>query len=149
MGRRILIVDGHSIIFAWPEMRSLHSRRNILARDSLIKSLTEYQDFTGIHVAVVFDGQGGKVSEETEPGGIQVFFSGSGQTADDVIERMVAKYGRENEITVATDDMLEQQTAITFGAQCVSAEGLRVLLNDTLADLARALKRRRKTKGDL
>jgi len=149
VGRRILIVDGHSIIFAWPEMRSLHSRRNILARDSLIKSLTEYQDFTGIHVAVVFDGQGGKVSEETEPGGIQVFFSGSGQTADDVIERMVAKYGRENEITVATDDMLEQQTAITFGAQCVSAEGLRVLLNDTLADLARALKRRRKTKGDL
>ena len=149
MGRRILIVDGHSIIFAWPEMRNLHTRRNILARDSLIKSLTEYQDFTGIHVAVVFDGQGGKVSEETEPGGIQVFFSGSGQTADDVIERMVAKYGRENEITVATDDMLEQQTAITFGAQCVSAEGLKALLNDTQADLARALKRRRKTKGDM
>ena len=130
-------------------MRNLHTRRNILARDSLIKSLTEYQDFTGIHVAVVFDGQGGKVSEETEPGGIQVFFSGSGQTADDVIERMVAKYGRENEITVATDDMLEQQTAITFGAQCVSAEGLKALLNDTQADLARALKRRRKTKGDM
>jgi len=140
VARRILIVDGHSIIFAWPEMRSLHARRNVLARDSLIKSLTEYQDFTGIHVAVVFDGQGLKVSEVSEPGGIQIFYSGSGQTADDVIERLVAKYGGENEITVATDDLLEQQTAITFGAQCVSAEGLRALLDDIRTELTRALK---------
>ncbi len=115
-GTRILIVDGHSMIFAWPEMRKLHTRRNHSARETLVKQLTEYQDFTGVHVAVVFDGQGGKVTEETEPGGIQVFYSGAGQTADDVIERFVATYGKENEITVATDDMLEQQTAITFGA---------------------------------
>src|ERR1700722_17328486 len=107
MGMRILIVDGHSIIFAWPEMRKQHARRNIVAREALIKLLTGYQDFTGIHVAVVFDGQGCKVSEETEPGGIQIFYSGSGETADDVIERMVAKYGSHHEITVATDDMLE------------------------------------------
>ena len=149
MGMRILIVDGHSIIFAWPEMRTQHARRNIVARESLIKLLTGYQDFTGTHVAVVFDGQGGKVSEETEPGGIQVFYSGSGETADDVIERMVAKYGQEHEITVATDDMLEQQTVITFGAQCVSAEGLKALLDETSADLKRALKTRRKHRGDL
>ena len=147
MGARILIVDGHSMIFAWPEMRKLHGRRNVAAREALVKQLTEYQDFTGIHVAVVFDGQGGKVTEETEPGGIQVFYSGSGQTADDVIERFVAKYGGENEITVATDDMLEQQTAITFGAQCVSAEGLRELLEATHVELARALKARKKRMG--
>ena len=144
MGTRILIVDGHSIIFAWPEMRKMHTRRNIAAREAVVKQLTEYQDFTGIHVAVVFDGQGGKVTEETEPGGIQIFYSGSGQTADDVIERLVAKYGKEHEITVATDDMLEQQTAITFGAQCVSAEGLKEMLHETQGELARALKARKK-----
>ena len=147
MGTRILIVDGHSIIFAWPEMRKLHTRRNLVAREALVKQLTEYQDFTGIHVAVVFDGQGGKVSEETEPGGIQIFYSSSGQTADDVIERLVAKYGSENEITVATDDMLEQQTAITFGAQCVTAEGLKGLLEETAGELARALKARKRRLG--
>lgn len=132
------------MIFAWPEVRKLHTRRNVAARDLVVKQLTEYQDFTGVHVAVVFDGQGGKVSEATEPGGIQVFYSGSGQTADDVIERLVAKYGSEHEITVATDDMLEQQTAITFGAQCVSAEGLRELLEATQTELARALKARKR-----
>lgn len=132
------------MIFAWPEMRKLHARRNHSAREALVKQLTEYQDFTGVHAAVVFDGQGGKVTEETEPGGIQVFYSGAGQTADDVIERLVARYGKEHEITVATDDMLEQQTAITFGAQCVSAEGLKELLEETQKDLARALKKRRR-----
>jgi uncharacterized protein len=144
VGARILIVDGHSIIFAWPEMRAMHSRRNILAREALIKSLTDYQDFSGVHVAVVFDGQGMKVSEHTEPGGIQVFYSGSGQTADDVIERLVAKYGREHEITVATDDLMEQQTAITFGAQCLSAEGLKTMIEENGKELARAIKARKK-----
>jgi predicted RNA-binding protein with PIN domain len=136
------------MIFAWPEMRKLHTRASrqggIAAREALVKQLTEYQDFAGVHVAVVFDGKGVKVTEETEPGGIQVFYSGAGQTADDVIERFVATYGKENEIIVATDDMLEQQTAITFGAQCVSAEGLKELLGETKGELARALKARRR-----
>jgi len=82
---RFLIVDGHSAIFAWPEMRALHLRRTALARDALIKALTEYQDYTGVRVVAVFDGQGSKLEEATEPGGIQVFYSAQGQTADEVV----------------------------------------------------------------
>lgn len=55
-----LIVDGHSIIFAWPELRKLHARRSSLAREALIKQLRGYQDWTGVHVVVVFDGKGKK-----------------------------------------------------------------------------------------
>ncbi|HWB59755.1 MAG TPA: NYN domain-containing protein [Chthoniobacteraceae bacterium] len=143
-GRRILIVDGHSIIFAWPELRKAHARKNQPARETLVKQLTEYQDFSGVHVAVVFDGQGTKVSEESAPGGIQVFFSASGQTADDVIERLVATYGSKHEITVATDDLLERQTAESFGALYLSSEGLRDLLEGNRNDLSRALKARKK-----
>ena len=58
-----LIVDGHSIIFAWPELRRLHERRTSLARDALIKKLRDYQDWTGVRVVVVFDGKGRKVSQ--------------------------------------------------------------------------------------
>ena len=125
-------------------MRALHLRRMILAREALVKALTEYQDFTGIRVVLVFDGQGGKLSEATEPGGIQVFYSGQGQTADDVIERLVAKYGHEHDITVATDDHLEQQTASTFGATCVSTEMLKRMIEETHADLQRELKRQKR-----
>lgn len=140
---RVLIVDGHSIIFAWPELRALHQKRTVLARDALVKLLTEYQDFSGIHVVSVFDGKGEKANDQTEPGGVQIFYSRQGQTADEIVERLVARYGKAYDITVATDDLMEQQTAISFGALCISSEGLKALLDDSRRDLSRALKKRR------
>lgn len=138
---RILIVDGHSIIFAWPEMRKLHARRTSLAREAVVKVLTEYQDNSGVHVVAVFDGKGDRATEAGEPGGIQVFYSGADQTADDIIERLAAKYAGENDISVATSDLLEQQTVITFGALAISPEGLRNLIGDAKTDFQRRLKK--------
>lgn len=140
-----LIVDGHSIVFAWPELRVLHARRPAAARDALIKTLTDYQDGSGTRVVLVFDGKGDRASEEA--GAIQVFYSPNGKTADDLVERLVAKYGTTHRITVATSDRLEQQTAITFGAvSCISAEGLHALIDSVGRDLGRRLKaHRRKT----
>ena len=53
---RYLIVDGHSVIFAWPELRLQHGRRTGAARDELVRQLTAYQDASGIRVVAVFDG---------------------------------------------------------------------------------------------
>ena len=39
---RYLIVDGHSVIFAWPELRKRHARRSSLAREALTKQLRDY-----------------------------------------------------------------------------------------------------------
>ena len=144
MSAQFLIVDGHSIIFAWPDLRTLHDQKTASARERLVKILTEYQDFTGVNVVLVFDRRGPVINQETEPGGIQVFYSSTGQTADDIIERLVAKYGQFYSITVATSDLLEQQTAIAFGGHCVSAEGLRNLVDDARRSFARELKRRKK-----
>jgi len=141
---RYLIVDGHSVIFAWPELRALHSKKTASARHRLTKLLTEYQDFTGINVVVVFDGRGAMVTQDTEPGGIQIFYSSSGHTADDIVERLVAKYGKMYPITVATSDHLEQQTVITFVADCISADALRKLLESTRRDFAQEMKKRKK-----
>ena len=142
---RYLIVDAHSAIFAWPELRALHSRRMALAREVLIRTLTEYQDYSGVRVVAVFDGQGGKAQEETAPGGIQVFYSAEGQTADAVIERLAAKYGKEHDLTVATDDVLEQHTAASFGATPLSTGLLKQMLEETQGELQRDLKRRGKS----
>ena len=142
MSPEFLIVDGHSVIFAWPELRVLHDRKTASARDRLTKILTEYQDQTGINVVLVFDGKGPVITQENEPGGIQVFYSNTAHTADDIIERLVAKYGNLYQITVATCDLLEQQTAIAFGGNCISADGLRNLIADAQTSFARALKRR-------
>lgn len=130
MQPQYLLVDGHSIIFAWPELQLLHQRRTSLARDALIRQLRDFQDWTGIHVVVVFDGRGSRVSEEAEPGEIQVFYSRAGQTADTIIERLASKYAERFRLIVATGDYLEQETASACGAETVSPEGLRELLRE-------------------
>ena len=142
MSAQVLIVDGHSIIFAWPELRVLHDSKTSSARDRLTRILREYQDLTGTNVVLVFDGRGPVITQENEPGGIQVFYSNTGHTADDIVERLVAKYGTVYSITVATSDLLEQQTAIAFGGNCISADGLRKLVADARSNFARELKRR-------
>jgi len=125
-----LIVDGHSVIFAWPELRQLHERRTSLARDALVKRLRDYQDWTGVHVVVVFDGKGAQIGAIADPGGIQIFYSREGQTADSIVERLASKYGGRFQMLVATDDYLEQETASAAGAECVSTEALRALLDE-------------------
>jgi predicted RNA-binding protein with PIN domain len=141
---RYLIVDGHSVIFAWPELRKLHGRRTALARDELVKLLTEYQDASGVRVVAVFDGQGPKASEDSAPGGIQIFYSAAGQTADSIVERLVASYAGKHEITVATDDHLEQQTVSAFGAVPIPVEILRQFVDEARDDLSRRIKQRRR-----
>lgn len=130
MRAQYLIVDGHSVIFAWPDLRALHRRRSSLARDALVRKLREYQDWTGVRVAVVFDGKGTAVNVSSDPGEIQIFYSRDGQTADSIIERLASKYAPRFKLLVATSDVLEQETASACGAECMSAEALRWLLEE-------------------
>lgn len=134
---RYLIVDGHSVIFAWPELRKLQERRSSLARETLVKRLRNYQDWTGIRVIAVFDGQGAKVQMLNDPHDIQIFYSRTGQTADAIIERLASKYAGRFALSVATSDYLEQQTASACGAECISAE----ILLATLEEIENAEKR--------
>jgi uncharacterized protein len=125
---RYLIVDGHSVIFAWPELRKLHARRSSLAREALIKRLRDYQDWTGVHVVVVFDGKGRKIEAISDPADVQVFYSRTGQTADAIVERLASKYAKRFELMVATSDSMERETVEACGADWISPEALRLLL---------------------
>jgi predicted RNA-binding protein with PIN domain len=127
---RYLIVDGHSIIFGWPELRKLQARRSSLAREALLKKLRDYQDWTGVNVVVVFDGKGKKVDAISDPAEVQVFYSRSGQSADAIIERLASKYAKRFELTVATSDLMEAETVHACGAESISPDGLRGLLAD-------------------
>jgi predicted RNA-binding protein with PIN domain len=129
---RYLLVDGHSVIFSWPELLKLHQRRSSLAREALIKLLRKYQDWSGVHVVVVFDGQGARVTSTADPHDIQIFYSRRGQTADAIVERLAGKYADRFDVTVATSDSLEQETVRSFGAVCISAEQLRELVDEEI-----------------
>ena len=129
MQARYLIVDGHSVIFAWPELRKLHARRSMLAREALTKKLRDYQDWTGVNVVVVFDGRGKHISEISDPHEVQIFYARRGQTADAIIERLASKYATRFDVTVATSDFLERQTVTACGATSISPEELRKRLS--------------------
>ena len=126
---RYLIVDGHSVIFAWAELRKLQARRSSLAREALIKCLRDYQDWTGVRVVVVFDGKGRKIEATSDPADVQIFYSRTGQTADAIIERLASKYARQFELTVATSDSMEGETVGACGAEWISSEALRGILS--------------------
>lgn len=142
--QKLLIVDGHSMIFQWPQLRALHDQKTATAREQLVTLLTRYHDASDYHVAVVFDGRGPRANEQENPGGIQIFYSGAGQTADSVIERLVAKYAKIFDVVVATDDHLERTTVESFGGDWMSSESLARELIQADVDLTDRIARLRK-----
>ncbi|GAT33200.1 hypothetical protein TSACC_21610 [Terrimicrobium sacchariphilum] len=145
MKPRVLIVDGHSMIFQWPDLTLQHAKRGVVARETLVKMLTGLQDNSDWHVAVVFDGTGVKASEESKGDGIQVFYSKADQTADSIIERLTAKYAQQYDVTVATDDILERTTVESFGAISMSAHQLREEIDFAGRELDQRLKKLRRS----
>lgn len=127
-----MIVDGHSVIFAWPDLRKLHHRRTSLAREALAKTLRDYQDWTGVRVVVVFDGKGPNVTAAADPHDVQIFYSRKGQTADALVERLASKYAGDHDLMVATSDLLERQTVTSFGAMSISPEMLRKMIEEVV-----------------
>ena len=123
-----LIVDGHSIIFAWDNLRKLHEQSNTAARDEFVRRMTAYQDITGERVVIVFDGNRKQTESVTEPNGIQVFYSKDGITADQIIERLAGKYADQRKITVASRDRAVLDTCSSLGAVAISANSLQELL---------------------
>lgn len=124
--RRYLIVDGHSVIHAWDDLRERQARNPRSAREELISRLTVVHDSSAEAVVVVFDGNGPRKaeSERAQPVDVQVVYSGRGQTADAVIERLVVQYAATHDLTVATEDGAERMAVTAAGAWCMSAAGL-------------------------
>ena len=134
-----LIIDGHSIIFAWNHLRLLHEHSQSAARDELIRKMTGYQDNTGERVIIVFDGKGTKTESFYEHDSIQVFFSKKGTSADQIIERLVGKYGKRKKITIASRDKAVLDTCSSFGAIAISPNALRESLESAEEKLSKKI----------
>lgn len=140
----VLIVDGHSMIFQWPELTRLHKKRPESGRLALVEKLVRLGDNTGRTIVLVFDGQGAKPSNDPIETRIQIFYSKSGQTADSIIERLVAKYASSHRITVATDDHLERTTVSSFGGEWMSSHQLQQEMEQGETDLRETLRQIRR-----
>ncbi len=133
-----IIVDGYNMIrrvhrFLMAESLGLES-----GRDALLMALETYGAQHGHAITVVFDGHGRPLFEDANLpsferfAGIDVFFSGRGQTADTVISRLIARerdaikqgefIGTPPDIVLITDDFDLRDEAIQQGAFVRSPE---------------------------
>lgn len=142
------LVDGHSVIHAWPDLLHLHARRPRQARDELIRRLTAFQDAQAARIVLVFDGRGSRLAAEaSEPAGIQVVYSGRGASADSVIEKLVATHAATHDLTVVTADQAERAAVTALGAWwCHPDEFLR-RTGSALGETRRALDRTKPARG--
>jgi predicted RNA-binding protein with PIN domain len=117
-----ILVDGYSLLHNWPELAPGRARHSAGARDELIRRLTLYQDATGTPVSIFFDGSqlpaGRPLASRTSE--VEVLYSRKGQTADQMIERAVHRFGPYGEVLAVTDDQAERETVISLGGSTAS-----------------------------
>lgn len=127
MSTRYLVIDGHSVIFAWPDLRRLHDRNRAAARKALIDRLQHLHDTTEWRVTMVLDGKLGTSLPvgACKPTDMVVCYATADQTADSIIERLVGASGVAKDILVITADEAERLTVESLGAATGSPSWLR------------------------
>ena len=112
-----ILVDGYSLLHSWKELARGRPRFSAAARDELIRRLTLYQDATGTPVTIFFDGSGPKSGVPTNASdpALEVLYSLSGQTADELIERSAYRFAPYGEVLAVTDDLAERETVLSLG----------------------------------
>jgi predicted RNA-binding protein with PIN domain len=130
MSARYMVVDGHSVIFAWPDLRALHDRNRAAARKALADQLGQLHDTTPWRVTLILDGKLGSAVGTTRARktDMVVCYATADQTADSIIERLVAASGKAREILVITADEAEKLTVESLGAETASPAWLREIL---------------------
>jgi predicted RNA-binding protein with PIN domain len=132
-----ILVDGYSLLHNWPELAENSPRHSEAARDALVEMLTRYQDACSTPVTVFFDGNRRRKTKPKNAAGkfVEVLFSSTGQTADDLIERAAVRFQPYGEVLVVTDDFAERDTVSGFGSSVASCDNFIRMIQNTLADL--------------
>lgn len=138
-----ILIDGYSLLHNWPELAPGKPRYSAEARDELIHRLTLYRDAVGTPITIVFDGsgpRGGKMEAPPNPE-MEVLYSHSGQTADDIIERVAVRLQPYGEVLAVTDDFAERDTVFYHGGMAVSCFNFIEDVENVLGNLERDIER--------
>jgi len=115
--RRLVILDGYNLIFAWDILTEVAAHSLEKARETLLDILASYAAYTKTELMVVFDAyrvpEG--VGSDFVKDGIRVVFTKQYQTADAYIERLIHDLGPDYSIRVVSGDYLLQISAVTAG----------------------------------
>ena len=116
-----VLIDGYNLIRQSGVFRRFDRMSLEAGRNALMHSLAAYKKQTGHRVTVVFDArEGGFLTEERDRyGGIHCLYSRKGETADDLIKRMVE--GRKEAFVVVTSDRAIADFASRRGVAAIAS----------------------------
>lgn len=137
-----ILVDGYSLLHNWPEQAAGKPRHSAAARDALTRVLARYADAIGTPITVVFDGAAarrGTPGIESTPE-LEILYSSSGQTADDLIERAAHRLQTYGDVLVVTDDNAERDMVISLGGSASSCANFIRDIETALGEFERGLK---------
>jgi predicted RNA-binding protein with PIN domain len=140
-----ILVDGYSLLHAWPELAKGKARYSAAAREELIQQLRLYSDASATPVTVVFDGKGANPTVAVEAPStpmMEIIYSKTGQTADDIIERVTAKLVNYGEVLVVSNDFAERDTVVSVGGNVCSCDYFIRQIQGTYDDFQKELRRR-------
>ena len=138
-----ILVDGYSLLHAWPDLARGKARHSPAARAELVQQLRQYADAISTPITVVFDGKGpGSIeSEALSTHMMEIIYSKSGRTADDIIERVAALLMKYGEVLVVSNDFAERDTVAAVGANVCSCEHFIRSIEAGLTDFQKQLQR--------
>lgn len=139
-----ILVDGYSLLHSWPELAPGKARHSAAAREELIHRLRQYGDAIATPITVVFDGAGPAPSiahEAPSTPEMEIIYSKTGQTADDIIERVTARLVAYGEVLVVSNDIAERDTVRTVGGNCCFCEHFIRTIESTLAEFGKQVER--------
>jgi predicted RNA-binding protein with PIN domain len=138
------LVDGYSLLNNWPELVADHSPFSATARSALIHRMGQYRDAVNIPIAIVFDGAAAPAGTlpDPPPVGLEILYSKAGQTADQIIERLVELLRPHGEALVVTDDHAERDTVMSLGGSASNCASFIGNVEAAVGDMSRDIKRR-------
>lgn len=120
MNPQWLIIDGYNLLHGVDGLQPLLSRDMELARHRLLRKVESTAHRMARQTTIVFDGRDAGQDAALTSKHMEVFFSPGNQTADTVIERLVAKFAAPEKILVVTSDRAESDTVLSHGGQVMS-----------------------------
>jgi len=127
-----LIIDGYNLIHQiFPNDQSGDVARLEKNRKSLLSQLEPLVNVLARRITVVFDGQSDKTqNNQKDSEVIDVLYSPPHLSADTVIENLVWKADRPEDILVVTSDRLERDGASASGADTMASSLFISMLKD-------------------
>lgn len=125
---RWIIVDGYNLLGRMPSATRPDFGES--GRHRLLQMLEEVATCLAERITVVFDGHNLDHEPAAKMGCVETLFSPSHLDADTVIEQLVGKSERPQEILVVTSDIAERKTVEASGAESMSSDDFIKLCSD-------------------